>query len=271
MAPRVRGRIVTLTSDVGAAYSAQMKAVLARSVDTGRIVELAHDLPAHGVAEAAFLLRAMAHGFPAGTVHVAVVDPGVGGRRAALAIDCSEGSVLIGPDNGLLLPLADHLGMKRAYALGPSPPGRVGTTFDGRDLFAPAAARIANGARPSMLGRPVRPVRLRLPEPRRRPRGATGTVVHVDRFGNLITDVPTEWVPPSATRLSVQLARTRRSVPWVSHYEAVPSRGTGALGSSFGTVELFVREGRAADHLPVGVGTRVDVGWSSPRRARPNR
>lgn len=263
MAPRARGRIVTLTSDVGAAYSAQMKAVLARSIDIGRVVELAHDLPAHGIAEAAFLLRAMARGFPAGTVHLAVVDPGVGGSRAALVIGCTDGSRLVGPDNGLLLPLAEALGRPRAYALFPSARptrARVGTTFDGRDLFAPAAARLARGAAPASLGRPIRPVRLPIPEPRRTRSGGSGRIVHVDRFGNLITDLPTEWIAPGTERVSVTLARTRRMVPWVSHYEAVPLRSVGALGSSFGTIELFVRQGRAADRLRAGAGSSVAVG-----------
>ena len=269
MAPRARGRIVTLTSDVGAAYSAQMKAVLARSIDIGRVVELAHDLPAHGVAEAAFLLRAMARGFPPGTVHVAVVDPGVGGQRAALVIECADGSLLVGPDNGLLVPLAEALGHPRAYALAPRAGvnrGRVGTTFDGRDLFAPVAARLARGARPARLGRRVRPVRLSLPTARRTFEGGQGEVVHVDRFGNLITDLPTDWVPPGTERLRARLPGGRRIVPWVASYDALPPRSLGAIGSSFGTVELFVREGRAADRLSARTGTTVAIDWTARGR-----
>jgi len=135
--PRSRGgRLVTLTSDVGWAYAAQMKAALiAGGVDPSQVVDLAHDLPGHGVEEAAFLLREMARGFPPSTVHLAVIDPGVGGRRAPIAIATKAGPLLVGPDNGLLVPLAEELGVRAAYRIDPARLRRrpaVGTTFDGR-------------------------------------------------------------------------------------------------------------------------------------------
>src|SRR5580658_8171688 len=121
-----------------------MKGALLRGAPNVPLVDLTHDLPRHQIAEAAFVLRAMCTSFPPGTIHVAVVDPGVGGSRAGLAIRCREGSVLVGPDNGVLAPLAREIGDPEAYRLDPrkfAPPTRVGTTFDGRDLFARADAR----------------------------------------------------------------------------------------------------------------------------------
>lgn len=276
MSPRSgpRPRLVTLTSDLGPAYAAQVKAVLARSIDPARVVELTHGLEAHAVPEAAFLLRAMAQGFPAGTVHLAIVDPGVGGRRAPLVIECADGSRLVGPDNGLLFPLALALGRPRAFRLDPDrvrDRARVGTTFDGRDLFAPAAARLARGANPRTLGRPVRPIEYRLPAPTRRGGVATGEVLHVDRFGNLITNLPTDWVPPGIARLRLSVGQVRHSLPWTTSYEAIGRGRLGALGSSFGTVEVAVAQGSAARRLRARVGARVTVRVSQSVNSVPSR
>jgi S-adenosylmethionine hydrolase len=273
--PSGRGvRLVTLSSDLGAAYSAQVKGVLARSIDPSRIVELSHDLPAHGIAEGAFLLRAMARGFPAGTVHLAVVDPGVGGRRAPLAIACADGSRLVGPDNGLLFPLAESLGAPRAYRIDPTrldAAPRVGTTFDARDLFAPAAARLAQGGRPESLGPSVRPTVFRIPSASRRGSGAAGEVLHVDRYGNLITNVPTAWVGPSVKRLELRVAGRRSSVRWVVSYERIGRGRLGALGSSFGTLEVAVAEGSAARRLRARAGSKIDATWGTGGASALNR
>lgn len=259
-----RAAVVTLTSDVGTAYAAQMKAVLARSIDPARVVDLAHDLPAHGVAEAAFLLRAMAVGFPPGTIHVAVVDPGVGGPRAPVVIACADGSLLVGPDNGVLWPLAVALGRPKAYAiardrLDASP--RVGATFDGRDLFAPAAALLARGARASSLGRAHEPVHYEIPEPDRRPGSLRGTVVHVDRFGNVISSIPSAWAPGPGSVVRAAVGRRRCVATVVDHYAAIRPGATGLLGSSFGTLELARREASAARRLGASVGDPVGVAW----------
>ena len=258
-------RLVTLTSDLGAAYAAQMKAVLARSLDPSRVVELSHDLRPHDIVEGAFLLRAMAGGFPPGTVHLAVVDPGVGGRRAPLIVTCSDGSLLVGPDNGLLIPLAEQLGRSRTYRIAPNRlrlVDRVGTTFDGRDLFAPAAARLALGARPAALGLPAQATPLELPTPVRTPRGAHGVVLHADRFGNAITNIPTGWVPVRSSHISARWGTRRVTLPWVRSYEAVALRRPLALGSSFGTVELAVHRGSAVERLGLPVGRGVRLAWA---------
>lgn len=270
MAPqRGRPRLVTLTSDVGAAYSAQMKAVLVRSLDPSRLVELTHDLPAHAVGEAAFVLRAMARRFPPGTVHLVVVDPGVGGRRAPIVIACRDGSFLVGPDNGVLYPLAAVLGIREVRRIRPRPEDsavRVGTTFDGRDVFAPAAARLALGERAAALGPRHRPHPLRVPSAVRTADGGRGEVVHVDHFGNLITNVPSEWVPPSAEWIAVFVGRSRpRRVRKALSYEALGRGGLGVLASSFGTLELAVAEGRAERRLRVGTGTPIRLDWTAVR------
>jgi len=246
-------------------------ALLGGGVDSAHIVDLAHDLPAHGVREAAFLLREMARSFPSTAVHLAVIDPGVGGRRAAIVVETRAGPVLIGPDNGVLMPLATELGLVATHRIEGdklSTLPRVGTTFDGRDLFAPAAAFVARGGRPVDLGPAVRPTPYFVPVPRRLRDGARGEVLHVDRFGNLITNVPSAWHPGAMRAVLLRVdEKARGSAPWVTSYESL-GRGTlGALGSSFGTVEVAVGEGRASDRLRAGVGAAIEFTWP-PRPVR---
>jgi S-adenosyl-L-methionine hydrolase (adenosine-forming) len=269
--PRRRAlRLITLTSDVGSAYSAQMKGVLARLRPPGTVVDLAHDLRPHAVAEAAFLLRAMALGFPSGTVHVAVVDPGVGGGRVPIVIDCNDGSTLVGPDNGVLIPLAKALGGGKAFRIDPArleSASRVGTTFDGRDVFAPAAAALASGRAARRFGPAVRPHRYAVPAPDRTPHGAHGEVVHEDRFGNLITNVGTDWVPAGTRAIAVRVGRRRaRTLPFVRSYEALGAGRLGCLGSSFGLLEVAVSGGSAARRLSAAVRSTVEFRWSPSRQ-----
>jgi len=264
-------RLVTLSSDVGAAYAAQMKAVLLRELPPERVVDLAHDLRAHDVAEAAFVVRAMAERFPAGTVHLVVVDPGVGGHRAPLGVACADGSFAVGPDNGVLVPLVRALGGGTAYRLDPrrvSATPRVGTTFDGRDLFAPAAARLALGVPLDRLGRRSRLSRPATTGPRRLPHGAVGRVVHADRFGNLVTNVPTAWLPERPGALLVRIGGRQRRLPRAANYEAGAARRPVVLGSSFGTLEIAVPRGRADDRLGVTAGAPVAFAWGPTAAAR---
>ena len=264
-------RLVTLSSDLGTAYAAQMKAVLLRALPPADLVDLTHDLPAHGIAEAAFVVRAIASRFPAGTVHLVVVDPGVGGAREPVAVRCRDGSLLVGPNNGVLAPLARALGGGSAYRieegrLNAAP--RVGTTFDGRDVFAPAALRLAEGTDPSRLGSPVPLAPSSLGTAVRRRAGATGTVVHVDRFGNLVTDVPTDWLPAGSRTVVVRLGRSQRRLPRVASYEEAGRGRLALLGSSFGTVEIAVAAGRADRRLAASAGDPVGLGWVPRRRRR---
>lgn len=258
---------------MGSAYAAQMKsALIAGGVAPDRIVDLAHDLPPHDVREAAFLFREMARAFPPFSVHVAVVDPGVGGRRRAIAIETRAGPLLVGPDNGVLIPLAEELGERAVYRIDPSrlrTPSRVGTTFDGRDLFAPVAAQLARGAPASSVGPRVVPTPYALPTAEWTRGGARGEVLHVDRFGNLITNVPSSWVGPRVRQLAFTSGRTRRrAIPWTTSYESLGRGVLGALGSSFGLVEVAVGEGRAADRLRAGVGSTVAFSWRRPPSRR---
>jgi len=266
-------RWVTLTTDFGSVYAAQVKAVLASLAPRARLLELSDDLPAHGVPEAAFLLAHMASGFPPGTIHLAVIDPGVGGPRAPLVIRCPGGTHLVGPDNGLLAPLADRLGggdgfrIDRARVPGPTRPS---ATFDGRDLFAPAAALLALGRDVRRFATPAGYERYQIPSAQRRGARISGKVLHVDRFGNVITNIPSEWVPAGPTR-RVQVGTGRvRELPVVRSYHELPPRGIGVVGSSFGTVEISGRSAPAAGRLGarVGEGVRIDPGGPPSKYSR---
>ena len=187
-------------------------------------------------------------------------------------IQCAEGSVLVGPDNGILAPLGHALGRPRGFRIDPrrlEGTPRRGTTFDGRDLFAPAAALLARGIRPAHLGTPHAFRDLRLPLAVRRRDGARGEILHRDTFGNLITNIPTDWVDTTSKSVRVAIGRgRRRTLPWTGSYEALGRGNLGALGSSFGTVELAVAEGRADRRCRAGPGTPIRL-ESGRREGRP--
>ncbi len=260
-------RLLTLLSDFGARspYPAAMKAVVAARVDA-QFVDISHDVRRHDVREGAFLLASVAPFCPAGTVHLAVVDPGVGTTRRPLVV-VAGGQYFVGPDNGLLLPAARRLAMPQAYHLDPAVGlPSVSSTFQGRDLFAPAAARLLLGEPPARLGRPLDdPVELVWVRGEWRGDALNGEVVYVDPFGNLITSIPEEIVPRDAT-FTLRTARRAHRVRRHATY------GTGRPGElllvpgSEGLLEIAVREGDAAARTGLRAGSSVHLRLIRGRR-----
>jgi S-adenosylmethionine hydrolase len=258
-----RHPVVTLTSDFGAGsgYPAQMKGVLLRLLPEVRLVDLSHDVPAYDVLAGALLLEACVRWFPDDALHVAVVDPGVGTARRALALVDARGRRLLGPDNGLLTPFLDGA---RVHAIEPggAVPAPASATFHGRDLFAPAAALLAGGAELATLGPPVPdPVRLDWPTARRRGRELAGTTLAADPFGNLLTSL-------QATDLGgqpvVSATLEGRPVRWVRTFaDGEPGELVAYIGSG-GRVEVAVREGSAAAALGGTRGHELRVVVASP-------
>jgi S-adenosyl-L-methionine hydrolase (adenosine-forming) len=247
--------IITLTTDFGSAdgYVGAMKGVILGIAPDVRLVDLSHEIAAHDVRGAAYVLGRAAAFFPAGTVHLAVVDPGVGSRRRPLLITTPRASY-VGPDNGLFTFALDEAGaavfeLDRPEFWLPN----ISRTFHGRDIFAPAAAHIACGVAPHALGSPISdPVRLPTVVPQRRADGhVAGHVIHVDRFGNLITDIPGAWVDEG--RWCVEIAG-RRVSQFGATYEAGAPGALLILVSSAGTLEIAARDGNAAAQLGVRVG-----------------
>ncbi|MCA2990180.1 SAM-dependent chlorinase/fluorinase [Gemmatimonas sp.] len=244
---------ITLLTDFGTAdgYVAELKGVLVSLSPSVPIVDLSHDIPPQDIAFGRLTVARYWRRFPAGTVHLVVVDPGVGTARAAIAI-ASEGRYLVGPDNGVLSPALFALDA-RVVQLPVDP--AASATFHGRDVFAPVAARLALGASLEELGESyANPVRLRTPPPHRDAHGLLhGEVLTIDRFGNIITNLLTRD-SSGMVKIGGRAARLVRTYGEASRGELV------ALIGSSGFVEVAVREGNAAATLGIERGASVVLG-----------
>ena len=248
---------MTLLTDFGTAdgYVAELKGVLLGEAPGATLVDAGHDVAPQDVDGARLALARYWLRYPAGTVHVVVVDPGVGTERAALAVE-SEGRRLVGPDNGVLTPALLRAG---ARAVRLAVPARSSATFHGRDVFAPAAARLAAGAPLDALGTPVdAPFLRRTPEARRLVDGGIeGQVITVDRFGNAITNLVASGATAAPGGL-VQLGDPAwRTVPIRRVYADVAPGEPVALAGSNGLLEIAVRDGSAAAGLGLARGAKV--------------
>jgi S-adenosylmethionine hydrolase len=243
---------VTLLTDFGTrdGYAGEIKGVLATRAPEAVLVDIAHDLSPGDVRGAAWVLGRTWTRFPAGTVHLAVVDPGVGGERRPVALRLAE-RWFVGPDNGLITLARRSHAVAEARQIDPSIGEHpVSDTFHGRDLFAPAAAHLAAGRTASKLGPSIESesiVGLRVPRPARDGEVLRGHVAHVDHFGNLITNLPVEWLPPEP---AAELAGTTVTALAASYDAVTPGQLMMSRGSG-GTMEISMRDGRACDLLEV--------------------
>lgn len=258
--------VVTLLTDFGTrdGYAGAMKGRILAENPALSVVDLTHDVPPGDVLFGAFALAQAVSFFPAGTVHCAVVDPGVGSGRAAIVVE-HAGQLLVGPNNGLFG--LTVRGPRRAYrileaSLHPDTDRGVGVcpTFHGRDIFAPAAARLASGQSPAALGPEMGDlVPLSMAEPVRTGEGFRAQVIHVDRFGNLVTNVPEDCLslaPPQRWIVEVGSAE----IGGVSRtFSDVESGRLVAYVGGAGYVEVAVRDGSAARLLDLGRGAPVMI------------
>jgi S-adenosylmethionine hydrolase len=263
-------KIITLTTDFGQrdSYVGQMKGAALGVAPEVRLVDLCHEVPPQQVRSGAYILETGYRAFPSGTIHVVVVDPGVGTDRRMLAVEAG-GHVFVAPDNGLLSRVLDrqpatavHELRERSY-FGP----QTSTTFAGRDVFAPVAAWIARGVELPRLGPAVSdPVRLPPAGGPLTPGAATRVeVVHVDHFGNVVLDVTAERLasalgqpPTEGSALRVATARTEVAVvrqTYARSVEGIPF----LLINSAGYLEVAVNAGRADEALGLEAGMEVDL------------
>ena len=243
--------IVTLLTDFGSAdgYVAEMKGAVLRLAPGATLVDVTHEVPLGDVAAAAYVLGRTWQAFPEGTVHLVVVDPGVGTDRRAIAAEAG-GHRFVAPDNGVVSRVIEA-GGARVVSLRVS--ATASPTFHGRDVFAPAAARLAAGEPLASLGAPLQdPVLLPPPRLERRGDELVGEVVHVDRFGTLVTSVPGSEVAGGA---SVRVAG--HDVPLGRTFADAARGALVAFVGSGGLVEVAVRDGRAEEVLGVGRGAEV--------------
>lgn len=253
MLPRPTG-LCTLSTDFGLSdpYVAVMKGALLRAASKAQVVDVTHDIPPQDVDAGAFFVRALIGRFPTGTVHVAVVDPGVGTSRRLLAVATND-AYWLAPDNGLLTPVltgADVLDVRAIdwAHLGITP---ASNTFHGRDIFAPVAGWLASGRYGFAALGP------RLADPLARPADASLRVLHVDRYGNLITNVTAD-----AFAESRGLRLLARAIPRHATYGDVRVGELLAYVGSFGLVEIAQNGGSAAATLAVGRGAPVEL-WTA--------
>ena len=260
-------RVITLLTDFGLedGYVAAMKGVIAGVAPEARVVDVTHLVPPQDVAFARFRLLSVAPFFPSGTIHLAVVDPGVGTARRAVAIQCRSGSCLVGPDNGLLSGALEADPPLAVVELADPRFWRTDTpsaTFHGRDIFAPVAAHLARGVTLEALGPAVPPdglVTLDLRPPTPVAGGLEGAVQATDRFGNLISNVPAVLLPGNVPwRASIG----GRTLPGRRTYADVPPGEALALVGSHGFVEIAVHRGDARSALGARVGDRVEIRWA---------
>jgi S-adenosylmethionine hydrolase len=255
--------VIALLTDFGLAdhYVGSMKGVIAGICRDAVVVDLTHGVPPQDVMTAAFELLAGYRAFPPATVFIVVVDPGVGSRRRAIAARAGE-YLFVGPDNGVFDLVFDELPPSVVVELTNAHYARavVSRTFEGRDRFGPAGAWLASGVPQTDLGPEVAVQRrLNFPRPIVTDSGVDGETVHVDRFGNLVTNIDRRtWPGDVIDRLDVAVSGYR-TVRLVSTYaEAAPGEVVALFGST-DRLEIAVRSGNAAEALGVGRGTTVHV------------
>jgi S-adenosylmethionine hydrolase len=256
----MRAPLISLLTDFGCRdwYVGAMKAVLASLAPGVPIVDLSHGVPAHGVAAGAFVLERNRAHFPDGTVHLCVVDPGVGSARAAVALR-ADGQYFVGPDNGLFgtLASAEDLEVVELDPLGVTE-GTPSTTFHGRDLFAPAAARLARGEALAGLGPSAEGLEPVVPWWREIEGGLSAPILWVDHFGNCITGLPRSALDRMGFAPVVEVGG-RSLLGLQETFSDVPRGEPLAYVGSSDTLEIAVREGHGARSLGVGVGDEVRV------------
>ena len=258
---------ITLLSDFGLTdpYVAEMKGVILSTNPDLRIVDVSHGIERHNIAMGSFMLETALPYFPQGSIHVAVVDPGVGTERLPLVVLCKLG-VLVGPDNGLLVRAAERLGFKAAYQIdGRRFKGeKVSATFHGRDVFARMAANLADGLRPDTVGALVKElVRLDIPSVGVSDEGMTCTILHADSFGNVIVNIGEEEFLRLGfhddRRLEVKTMHGRSSASMARTYSEIRRDELGIILGSQGYVELAMRESSAATRLGLKPLDQVEI------------
>ncbi|MBV8857933.1 MAG: SAM-dependent chlorinase/fluorinase [Acidobacteria bacterium] len=259
--------IVTLLTDFGTAdyFVGALKGAVLAANPSARVVDITHEVPPFDVEAGAFTLRAAFETFPEGTVHVGVVDPGVGSARRAIAVE-GHGHTFVGPDNGLFGHVYERAAPFRVFQLTNANFFRreVSPTFHGRDIFAPVAGALARGVRAEELGPEVFDF-VRLPSAAVERVGdgtLVGTVIHVDRFGNLVTNFAREDLDEESFARGARLRVEGREVRRFRRFFAEDFEGAGepfAVWGSAGLLEVAVFRDSAARLLGAKRGDKVEV------------
>ena len=259
--------IITLLTDYGIrdSYVAEVKGAILKINPEVTLVDISHDIGNYEIEEGAFNLARSVPYFPDGTIHVGVVDPGVGGDRKSIIIK-SRGAYLVGPDNGLLAPAAERLGVEEVFEIANSSllPERVSLVFDGRDVFGPVAALLAKGTRPDKIVNRIQGY-IRLPnyEPKLVGNRVEARIIHVDGFGNLVTNVTQGFLRDLGLREGSKVITVIHGrefiIPYVGIFSAVPKGELLMLVAGGDYLELSINQGSARSVLSVERGEKINL------------
>lgn len=246
---KITTKIITILTDFGSFYPAQMKGVILSKVLDAVLVDIAHDIPAQDIRAGAFALMSSVGYFPRGTVHLAIIDPGVGTDRLGIVV-VSGGHLFVGPDNGLLMPAAKSLGKPETYMIDHE--FETAPTFHGRDVFAPVVAMLLLGEKPERFGPRIKPIDLDFGEARFAKDQIEAQIIFVDNFGNLILNM--RKIPSGQLRLMDRNLKRVNTYAEAERSEPLITRG------SHGLAEIAVNQGNAARLFGLSSGDRIVLG-----------
>jgi len=258
--------IITLTTDFGESdpYVAMMKGVILSINPDAKIIDITHQIPAGSIQEGGLIIKESYTYFSSGTVHIGVIDPGVGGKRKSIAV-LVDNYFFVGPDNGLFSPIIEaqrhidiiHLKEKRYWR------HTISRTFHGRDIFAPVAAHLSLGVNPFLMGEKIdNPTTLAYPLPRESKTDLVGEVIRVDHFGNLITNITREHLSPFLASKALIIKVGSLTLKKIcTTYNDVPEGQPLALIGSSDALEIAINMGNAQNDLceKCKIGTKVTI------------
>jgi len=259
--------IITLLSDFGLkdSYVAEMKAVILSICPEAHIVDISHEIKKFDIKMGAFLLARAARFFPKGTVHVAVIDPGVGSERRSIIVETERG-FYVGPDNGVLMLSAQMDGVKHVYLIKEQKYmlRRISKTFHGRDIFSPVAAYLASGIPPSEFGPEIfDPIMPNFAKPKVSGNLIEGEIIHIDDFGNIITNITHSDIESLGIKegeiLGVRLGYKDLKIKLCSAYSEVQINTPLTIIGSADFLEVSVNQGDASKFFGVKVGEKISI------------
>jgi S-adenosylmethionine hydrolase len=258
-------KVITFLSDFGykSSYVAQMKGI-ASNITEANLIDITHNITPHNIREGAFVLKTASSFFPKGTVHVAVVDPGVGTGRRGLVITTNN-QIFVGPDNGLLIPAARAQGNFNVYEIKNTELmlNRVSNTFHGRDVFTPVAAHILNGVYFEEIGPKIADyVDLNFGTFKIDTQSATGEVIYIDSFGNIITNIDGNRLRillDYGKKIMAFIGKNKEEILFVKSYDFVKKDEFLATVGSSNLFEISINQGNAAEKLKVKPGDQIKI------------
>jgi S-adenosylmethionine hydrolase len=260
-------QVITLLTDYGIAdsYVAEVKGAILKINPNVTIIDISHDVGNYDIASGAFQLARAVSYFPEGTIHIGVVDPGVGSVRKSIIIK-TRNMWLVGPDNGLLAPAADRLGIKQIWEITNNEilPKRVSDVFDGRDVFGPTGALISKGVSPDVIGTEIHDIiRLSYSQPKVDDESIHGNIIHIDGFGNAVTNITYETLEKIGVKgeasFKVTINNESYDLPYVRRFSAVDEGELLLLVAGGGYLEISVNQGNAAKLLALKRGSKVNL------------